>query len=139
MDSWSIYRIGTLCKLHLLNKRFKPGDEIVGILDFTDTEVVCAKYTCILQSHSFERSETKSDISIGFKQHDFVVTIPELDETLTPRSTNIVDATLSLLFYITDRDFSKALMEDRAGIIEMGPNTLDVKLFSCDFPITIYT
>lgn len=131
---WSVHRIGTLCKLHLLNKRYKPGDDIIGILDFTNSTVACAKYYCILQCEEIQMFELKQEFSLAFEQNDFAITIPPIGI-----QGSVLHCVLSFLFYIADKKYPKTLFEDRAGTIELGPSELETKLFSCDFPLAIYT
>lgn len=131
---WSVHRIGGVCKLHLLNKRFRVGDHILGILDFSNSNVTCAKYTVILQCEEIQQYELKQEFSLGYKKNDFMITIP-----LVNTKVSVLHCVLSFLFYIADKNYPKTLFEDRAGTIELGPSELETKLFSCDFPIAIHT
>ena len=141
---WSVHRIGALCRLHLLNKRYKPGDEIIGLLDFYDSKISCAKYTCMLQCEECNYYDTKNEFTVGLMQSDFVISIPRERELLNsspneaPTAGSVVHAVLSFLFYISDSDYQKALYEDKVGTIELGPIELETKLFSCDFPLAIH-
>lgn len=131
---WSIHRVSGVCKLHLLNKRYKLGDSIVGILDFTNSQMTCAKYIIMLQCEEVQQYEVKQEFSLGLRQNDFMLTIPMVN-TKTP----VLHCVLSFLFYIADKNYSKTVFEDKSGTIELGPSELNTKLFSCDFPIAIYT
>lgn len=132
---WSVHRIGGVCKLHLLNKHYRTGDHIIGVLDFSDSNITCLKYTVILQCEETQQYELKQEFSVGMKKNDFMITIPHLVNA----KASILHCVLSFLFYIADKNYPKTLFEDRAGTIEVGPSELDTKLFSCDFPIAIYT
>lgn len=135
--SWNIHRIGNLCCLHLLSKRYKPSDEIIGIIDFINANVVCVKYNCILQCEELDEFELKQEFCLGYKQSDFSITIPQMaNESTTQGST--LHCVLSFLFYIADKNHPKSFYEDKAGTIELGPSELETKLFSCDFPILVH-
>lgn len=149
---WSVHRIGNVCKLHLLNRRYKPGDHIVGVLDFANCKTICAKYSVILHCEETQSYELKQEFCLGLKKNDFMITIPqnlvnETSRSPSPPSTSISDKTsstilhcvLSFLFYIADKNYPKTLFSDKAGTIELGPTEIDTKLFSCDFPIAIHT
>lgn len=132
---WSVHRIGSVCKLHLLNKRHRAGDHIIGMLDFSGSNISCAKYTVILQCEETQQYGLKQEFSLGLKKTDFVITIPMALNI----KASVLHCVLSFLFYIAGENYPKTLYEDRVGTIELGPNELDSKLFSCDFPIAIHT
>lgn len=143
-SSWSIYRIGGLCQLHLLRKRYKPGDDIIGIMEFNDSKVVCVKYNCKLECEATKQTQTKEEFTFGFKRNDFSITIPEMIDDQdrdqdTPNNGQVLNYVLTFLFYIANTNYPKTLFEDKAGITELGPKELESKQFSCDFPILIYT
>jgi len=130
---WSVHRIGSVCRLHLLNKRYRFGDHILGILDFSNSKITCAKYTVMLQCEETQQCEIRQEFSLGMKKNDFMITIPQINS-----EASVLHCVLSFLFYIADKNYPKTLFEDRAGTIELGPSELDIKLFSCDFPIAMH-
>lgn len=132
---WSIYRIGNVCRLHILNKQYRVGDNIIGVIDFTNSTISCAKYAVILQCDETQQSVVEQEFSLGLTKNNFMITIPQV---ANPRSS-VIHCELSFLFYIADKSIPKTLFEDKAGTIELGPSILDTKLFSCHFPITIHT
>ena len=135
-SSWSIYRIGGLCQLHLLRKRYKPGDDIIGIMEFNDSKVVCVKYNCKLECEATKQTQTREEFTFGLRRNDFTITIPEMIDT---PSGQVLNCMLSFLFHIVNTNYPRTLFEDKAGITELGPKELESKQFSCDFPILIYT
>lgn len=98
------YNLGNVCKLQLFVNR----DRLIGRLEFSTS---CAKYIVKLDDDIL-----KEECTIGLKQTHFTIPI-----------TNHV----TMLFYLMD-DLDKTLFEDKAGIIELAPNEIDTKLFSCD-------
>lgn len=138
---WSIHRIGKVCKLHLLNKRHRVGDHVVGILDFNGSTASCAKYIVLLKRDDGGEIVVKQEFSFGLKKCDFMLTIPQVDveDSFEAIDNEIVShCILRLLFCIVDSNYTRTMYEDRAGVIELGPNELETKLFSCDFPIAVY-
>lgn len=138
LSTFKTHRIGGVCKLHLLNKRYRIGDHIMGILDFSNSSFACAKYTVILHCEATQQFELRQEFSFGLKKSDFMITIPPQLNTTTSNSI-VLHCVLSFLFYISDKNYPKTLYEDKAGIIELGPKELDGKLFKCDIPIAIQT
>jgi hypothetical protein len=139
-SSWSIYRIGGLCQLHLLRKRYRPGDDIIGIMEFNSSKVVCVKYRCTLECDATKQVETKEEFTFGFKRNDFSITIPEMTDAHGQNGGGqVLNYVIKFLFYITNANFTKTLFEDKAGITELGPKELDSKQFMCNFAILIYT
>lgn len=131
---WSIHRIGPLCKLHLLNKRYRMGDHIIGIMDFSDSNVLCAKYNVIWQCEEVQRCELVREFSYGLRKNDFMLTIPQIETSAT-----VLHCVLSFIFHIVDKNIKKTSFEDKAGVVELGPSELATKPFGCDFPIAVYT
>lgn len=130
---WSVHRIGSICKLHLLNKRFRIGDHIIGMLDFSNSTAACAKYTVILHCEETQQYELKQEFALGMRKKDFMITIPPINTEMS-----VLHCVLSFLFYIGVKNYPKTLYEDKAGTIELGPSELETKLFSCDFPIAVH-
>lgn len=135
-SSWSIYRIGGLCQLHLLRKRYKPGDDIIGMMEFNDSKVVCVKYNCKLECEATKQSQTKDEFTFGLKRTAFSIAVPEMIEA---KGGQVLNYVLTFLFHIASTNYPKTLFEDKAGITELGPEELESKQFNCDFPILIYT
>lgn len=135
---WSIHRIGTVCKLHLLIKRYKPGDHIIGILDFSGSDQTCAKYSIIWQCEEAQKYQIKEEFSYGLKKNEFMIPIPDNMDLNSP----ILHCVLSFLFYIVDKRAENGetviKFEDKVGTVELAPSQLETKLFGCDFPLAIY-
>lgn len=150
-SQWIIYRVGNLCQLHLLNKHYKPGDEIIGIIDFgsrdqegqLEKNVVCVQFSCVLHrqgsNDALEGAVVRKEFTLGLKKGDFSVMIPSGIATASPdEHGQVIKCLLCFLFHITTNDYPEALFEDRAGITQLCPKEVDTKQFSCDFPISIY-
>lgn len=134
-SNWSTFRIGGLCQLYLLRKMYRPGDAIIGIMNFNQSNIVCLKYCCKLELGN-NKSETSHEFTIGLRQTHFKIIIPQMADE---QSGQTISCDLSFLFCIVNTNYPKTLFEDKAGVTELGPNELESKQFRCNFPISIHT
>jgi len=152
---------GHVVKFCAFKHAFKLGDDIVGALDFSESNVICVQYAVTLQSVEEVTPECRKlenqkpsisslskahEMCIGFQQTHFVLPVPL---HMTPSFfTDLINLKWRLHFeFVTStsgpadvnmKPAEQPPPEGLDGKIWQGPSNIDIDTMVWDLPVKIY-